>query len=401
MSRTVFRAAALLPAAALAAASLAAPLAAQSALASRGLGYPIEPLDARARGMGGVTTGLAEPGFSMINPAAAVGIPAPGFVVTFQPDEYDFTSGGVGTSGTTARFPLLQAAFPVRGRFVGSIGYGAYLDQNWQVQQTDSLDLAGGRAEVTDRFVSNGALARFRVGAGYRATDRLAVGVAADLVTGAVRDSSSRFLGETFVSATSGVTYRYSGIGLAAGARWNATDALTVAAAVSGGGEITAEAADDNEDDDLEVPAQEKSYPRPLEVDAGASARIAQTAVVALSARWVGWSGADDELSGSGGARDALSASLGVEYDGFNLFGRPVPLRLGGRYTQLPFRWEGVDSGNEFPEERALSAGAGLRLAGGLARLDAAAERGWRGGDAAGFEEPFWRFSFSLSVLGR
>ena len=47
MSRTVFHAAALFPAAALAAASLAAPLAAQSALASRGLGYPIEPLDAR------------------------------------------------------------------------------------------------------------------------------------------------------------------------------------------------------------------------------------------------------------------------------------------------------------------------------------------------------------------
>jgi hypothetical protein len=395
MSRTVRRAAPLLGAA-LAAALAAAPSDAQSVLSSRGLGYPIEPLDARARGLGGVTVGLPEPSFSMINPAAPVGLPAPGFVVTFQPDQYDATAGTVATSGTTSRFPLLQAAFPVGGRFTGSIGYGAFLDQHWQVEQADSIDVTGGRVPVTDRFVSTGAVARFRVGAGYRATDRLALGIAADVLTGAVRDSSIRVLGEDFIAATSGVTYRYSGIGVSAGARWTPSEALTLAAAVTGGGEITAKAADEDEDGERE----EKSYARPLEVDAGASARIAQNAIVAASARWTGWSAANDELTLSGGARDALSASLGVEYEGVRVLGRPLPLRLGARYTQLPFRW-GLEGETEFPEERALSAGAGLRLAGGQARLDAAAERGERGGGSAGFEEPFWRFSFSVSVLGR
>ncbi len=399
MSRTVRRAVPLLGAA-LAAALVAAPSHAQSVLASRGLGYPIEPLDARARGLGGVTVGLPEPSFSMINPAAPVGLPAPGFVVTFQPDQYDATAGTASASGTTSRFPLLQAAFPVGGRVTGSIGYGSFLDQHWQVEQADSLDLSGGRVGVTDRFVSTGAVARLRVGAGYRATDRLAVGIAADVLTGAVRDSSIRVLGDDFTASTSGVTYRYSGIGLSAGARWTPSEALTLAAAVTGGGEITAKETDESGDADDGV-REEKSYGRPIEADVGASARVAQNAVVAASARWTGWSAVGDELTAeSGGARDALSASLGVEYEGVRLLGRPLPLRLGARYSQLPFRW-GVEGDTEFPEERALSAGAGLRLAGGLARLDAAAERGQRGGGSAGFEEPFWRFSFSLSVLGR
>jgi hypothetical protein len=400
MSRTVRRAAPLLGAA-LAAALAAAPSHAQSVLASRGLGYPVEPLDARARGLGGVSVGLPEPSFSMINPAAPVGLPAPGFVVTFQPDQYDATVGTVSSSGTTSRFPLLQAAFPVGGRVTGSIGYGSFLDQHWQVEQADSLDLSGGRVGVTDRFVSTGAVARLRVGAGYRATDQLAVGIAADVLTGAVRDSSIRLLDEDFIASTSGVTYRYSGIGASAGVRWTPSGALTLAAAVTGGGEITAKETDETGDAADDDPREEKSYARPIEADVGASARIAQNAVVAASARWTGWSAVDDELTAeSGGARDALSASLGVEYEGVRLLGRPLPLRLGARYTQLPFRW-GMEGDTEFPEERALSAGAGLRLAGGLARLDAAAERGQRGGGSAGFEEPFWRFSFSLSVLGR
>jgi hypothetical protein len=33
--------------------------------------------------------------------------------------------------------------------------------------------------------------------------------------------------------------------------------------------------------------------------------------------------------------------------------------------------------------------------------LDAAVERGSRGGDAAGFEEPFWRGSLSVTLFAR
>ena len=67
--------------------------------------------------------------------------------------------------------------------------------------------------------------------------------------------------------------------------------------------------------------------------------------------------------------------------------------------ARLPFRWDGADSA--FPDERALTAGIGARLGRGAAMLDAAVERGTRGGDAAGFEEPFWRGSVSVTLFAR
>jgi hypothetical protein len=118
-----------------------------------------------------------------------------------------------------------------------------------------------------------------------------------------------------------------------------------------------------------------------------------------LSGRWAGWSAVNDELTAaSGGARDAAAVAGGGEYTGLSLFRKAMPVRLGARYGQLPFRWS---STAEFPTERAVTAGLGLGLGGGAASLDASAERGWRGGAAAGVDEPYWRFSFSVRVLGR
>jgi hypothetical protein len=338
----------------------AAPASAQSLLASRGLGYTLEALDARARGLGGVTVGLAGAQMSMVNPAAVVGLPAPGVSVTVQPDVYDATApGGVATSGTTVRFPMIQVAFPVTGRFTGSVGYGSFMDQHWQVEQADSIDLPTGSLPVRDRFVSDGGIARFRLGAGARVTDALAVGLAFDLVTGATADSTFRTVGDGgLFPAVRGSTFRYSGVGVSGGVRWSPGSALTLAAALAGGGRITAET-----EDSTGVEA-EKSYAQPLRLDAGASARISQNTVVALSGTWTGWSALEDDLDpAAGGAQDALSVSGGIEWEGLQMGRRAFPLRLGARFAQLPFRWGAETDGNDFPAERALSAGAGARLA--------------------------------------
>jgi hypothetical protein len=376
--------------AALLAGSLAAPAGAQSVLASRGLGYPIEPLDARSRGLGGVTTGLAEPAASLINPASAAGTPVYGFVVAMQPDRYDATAGSVTSRGTTVRFPLLMAVIPVGSRMVAQVGYGAYLDQHWRVEQSDSIDLSTGRVGVQDRFSSSGGVARFQAGAAYRLSERLSAGLALDVFTGAAHDSSERTIAG-FLPAQSEVVYSYSGLGVGLGARWQPTERSSVSAAVHGGGRIHAEA-------DSAGGSEAKDYSNPLSVDAGASARIGSATTLVLSGRWAGWSTVNDELAASGGARDAAAVAGGVEYTGFSLFRKSMPLRLGGRFAQLPFRWAGTA---EFPTERAVTAGLGLGLGAGAALLDASAERGWRGGASAGFDEPYWRFSFSLRVLGR
>jgi hypothetical protein len=387
MSRTFRRA--VFAALALAAAQAGA-ASAQSVLAPRGLGYPIEPLEARARGMGGVALGLPEPSFSLVNPAGAVGILATAISVTFQPDAFDATAANEATDGTTARFPSVQAAFPVRGGFVASLGYGSFLDQNYRVTRSDSMTLSSGRVAVEDRFRSQGGVARFRGGVGYQVNPRLAVGVALDAFTGAVRDTSLRFI-SGLTPAQSASTVTYTGLGGALGARWSPLAALTVAGAISGGGELTA-----NVDDVL---VEDRTYSLPLTLDAGASARVTRHTVLAASGRWAGWSAADDDILNRGGARDAVNASAGLEYDGLNILGQPFPLRLGARMAQLPFRYLGNDAG--FPDERAVSAGIGARLARGAALFDASIERGTRGGDGAGFDESFWRGSVSITVFAR
>lgn len=392
---TRLRSAAPLAAALLLALS-AAPAAAQSILSSRGLGYPLQPLDARAEGVGGVTTGLAGPHLSFVNPASAVGIPAPALLVTVQPDAYDAEAGDISTDGSTVRFPVVMAAFPLGSRFTGQVGYGSFLDQSWQVTAEDSLDLpAGGRVGVRDRFVSDGGVARFRLGAGARLLEGLSVGVAADLFTGAANDTSRRDIDGLF-SAVSATTFRYRGVGVSAGVQWAPSPALTVGAALSAGGSLHAEA-DTGDADPIE-----KDYSMPLRADLGASARVTQNTVVALSGTWTGWSATDEDLSDrAGGAQDAFRVAGGIEYEGFTLARRVFPLRIGGRFERLPFRWGDRGDDVAFPDERAITAGLGARLAGGAARLDVAAERGMRGGGDAVVDESFWRFSLTMSLLGR
>jgi len=365
---------------------------AQSLLSARGLGLPLEPVDARARGMGGLPLGLPEPGMSLVNPASAVGLPAAGLTVTFQADDVTSEAGDQADDFTTARFPVVQLAFPVGERLVGTLGYASVLDQNWAVTREDSIDISGSRVGVVDRFRSNGGVARLRAGAGYRLLPRLDVGAAVDVYSGAVRDSVYRFFasGSGIGSTQTATTYEWRGLGFSAGARWRG-DAFSVSAAVSGGSKLTAEAQDSG--------VVGKDYSLPLQVDAGASARIAQQALVAISARWAGWGALDDDLAaGSGGARDATQVAGGVEYEGLRFLGRPVPVRAGGRLSQLPFRW---DANAEFVDERAVTGGLGIVFGGGAATLDLSGERGRRGGDSAGFEESFWRVSLSLALLGR
>ena len=370
---------------------LAAPAAqAQSGLSARGLGYPLEGLDARSRGLGGLTTGLPDPHLSLVNPAAAVGIPAAGLSVTFMGDEIQSVSAGRDETFTTARFPAIQLAFPVGERFVGTLGYAAVLDQNWSASRVDSLNLAGQRRQVQDFFLSEGGAAKLRLGAGYRLLPRVDVGVGLDIYTGAARDSLLRVIEGLPNQAPQGTDYTWEGLGFSAGARWRG-DAFSVSAAVTGGATLTAQAQDSG--------VVGKDYSLPLQADIGASARIAQQALVAVSARWAGWSAVEEDLAtGSGGARDVTQIAGGVEWEGIRFIGRPVPLRLGGRLSQLPFRW---DESAEFVDERAVTGGIGVVFGGGAATLDLSAERGWRGGDSAGFDESFWRVSLSMALLGR
>jgi hypothetical protein len=397
---------ALPPLAALAAvaAGSAAPAHAQSLFASRGLGYPSQPLEGRARALGGVALGLPGYNLSLVNPAGAAGVPAPALLVAFQPDFFTSRLGEQENRSSTARFPLIHAAFPFAERWSASVGYGALLDQNWGARQADSVRLSGRSLGVTDSLASQGGVGRFRAGAAYRAGERLSVGAALDLYTGSTRYSLSRFFEADPTGQTSSVPavqsreWTYSGVGGALGVHWIPVPALHLAAAVSAGGSLDAEPQGDST-----VAGTGRSYSIPVMLHAGASGRVAPGAMVALSGEWSGWSALDPELVASGGARDAWSLSGGVEWDTPDReeAGPAFPLRVGARYAALPFRWGSTAGGNEFPTERALTAGGGARLAGGAALADLAVERGWRGGGGAVLDESYWRLTLSLTLLGR
>jgi hypothetical protein len=363
---------------------------AQSLLSTSGLGTPLEPVDARARSLGGLSVGLPDAQMSMVNPAAAMGLPAAGLSVTFQSDQVSAEAGDQAEDFSTARFPVVQVAFPIGTRFVTSLGYAGVLDQNWAVQHEDSILIAGEQVDVLDRFRSSGGVARLRGGVGYRLLPRLDVGAAVDVYTGALRDTVYRvFTGGGIQPSITGTTYEWRGLGFSAGARWRGS-AFSLSAAVAAGGSLTAEAQDSG--------VVSKDYSLPVQVDVGGSARIAQQALVAVSARWQGWSAADEDVSASGGARDATQLTAGIEYEALRFLGRPVPLRIGARYAELPFRYEGA---TDFVNERAGTAGIGVVFGGGAAALDLSGERGMRGGDAALLDESFWRVSLSLTLLGR
>lgn len=373
------------------------PAAAQSFLSTRGLGFAEAALDARARALGGVGLGLPGAGLSLVNPASIAGLPAPALGVTLQTDHADATLAGGSGSGSTTRFPMLQAALPLGSRWALSLGYGAFLDQNWRGEVIDSIAIGTDqRIAVRDQRVSDGGVASFQLGTAYSVSEALSVGVAALVHTGTAQTASTRSFAEAALDpSVFSDRWGYSGLGLSAGVRWTASEALSLAAAVTGSGSLSVERLDDGSD--RGGAGLERSYDLPLRVSAGAAGRVSSGTLVALSGDWAGWSAASEGLT-EGAARDTWSAGAGVEWEGLSLAGRMVPLRLGARTRTLPFAVSGGDSA-EWPDERAVTGGAGIVLGGGAARVDLSGELGSRAGGA--FSEDYWRLGFTFTVFGR
>jgi hypothetical protein len=379
--------------AALASGALAARQAeAQSLFAARGLGLVVEPIDARSQGLGGVALGLPGSDILWSSPAEAVGLGAPGLVVAYQFDSFSADFGAGSTEGTTARFPLVLGAFPAGERWVFTAGYGGFLDQNWAAERVDTLVVGADTFGVVDRFRSTGGAGRLRLGAGYRVMETLAAGVGIDLFTGSVELTAARTFPGELEPRLPTAAWNYRGVGLHGGAAWRPTEAFSLSVAGSTGGTLEARS--------QVAGTPDASYGLPSTANVGASGQIGPDLLVALSADWAGWSGLDAPLAATGGARDSWSVQGGVEWDALEIRDRPLPLRLGARQGALPFRWR-ADPGGDWANERALTAGVGLLLAGGANRFDAALERGTRGGAGGGLEESFWRFALSVRVLGR
>jgi len=375
----------------------ATPMAAQSVLATWGLGVTVDPLDGRGRGLGSVGPGLFGTGVIPGDPGASLDLSVPTIVVSMQNSwlQMDQEAGSATVSGS--RFPSMGLAYPVGDQGVLTVTYGGLLDQRWTIVREELVDLGAGGVgtSVTDRFVSDGGVAAARVGFARRVTPSLGVAVSVGSFTGNVARSFTRafnFLDAGVVPAAfrSDGRWGYSGVTATAGLVFDVSEIVRAGGTITWSGSLNANPAIGSEGD-------ARAYDMPLEFRGGISGTLGAGISAVLSASYADWSGAWVSLGGEAAAGPALSLGAGLEWTSLSVFGRPFPIRFGWRRAELPFRLDAED-----PVESTLAGGFGLQLAGAgnipLAQIDLGLEQGTR--SAGSVSEDFWRSTVSLRLAG-
>jgi hypothetical protein len=386
-----------------AALAVAAPARGQSLFATRGLGLPMGPVDARARALGGFGVGLLGLSTSLVNPAEVAGSPRRGVSAVLQPQSGSASLGDEQDNITGTRFPMVRLIVPIGTRAVLSAGYGGVLEQSWAIVAEGFERVGADSVDTRDVIESIGGISQVTVGLAYTVTPSFAVGLAGGLYTG----NLDRRVTRTFADTTIGLgefntrlRWDYSGPVAVAGLRWDPVPVARVGASFSWTGRLEVNGQTD-------VAADDESR-LPYRFNAGASGWLSPELLVALGTEYA-WRGSTAVFANPqavAARRDTWRWGGGLEWEGLTRGRRVYPVRLGGSYAQLPY----FDVGEEPPREWSGSLGIGLRLAsdeaGPLAVLDATMERGNRSGLASttnpdGLKENFWRFTFGLSLFGR
>ncbi|HSJ15251.1 MAG TPA: hypothetical protein VK939_12595 [Longimicrobiales bacterium] len=369
---------------------------AQSLFAARGLGIPVEPIDSRARLLGGVGVGLLGVNPSLVNPAELAAVRR-GVTAVLQPASHTLRVDGAEEDVGSTRFPLLSLLYPISERLLLGVGYGGYLEQSWAVRTSGTLPIGDG-LDYEDVVRSRGGLSQVRLTAAYSISPGLSIGAAAGLLTGNLDRSLARTFADTATTLPAFSTrlrWKYSGALGAFGAQWQPMPALRIAASLALTTDIDADSA--------AGAARPRSYGSAMIAAAGASGQITPDLLLALGATRQRFPGID---SGAELSRETWAFGGGLEYSGLRSGRRSFPLRVGGRVQELPYHAVGETPARE------ISGGLGLgfRLAadasGPLAVLDTGLERARRTGlsgetIAGGIEESVWRWTFSLSLFGR
>lgn len=381
----------------------AAPVAAQSLFSASGLGVPLDATDARARVLGGLGIGLLGLDASLVNPASPAGTLRKGASAVMVSAPRTITLGNQRGYATGTRFPLIRAVVPFATRWVATVAYGGYLDQSWAITADRMEAIGTDTVPVQDNTQSTGGVAQYRVGLAYSLGSRIALGIAAGGYSGQQQIILHRRFTDTTTlteveSFQSRLARSYYAPLISAGVRWDPVTFARLGASVTVPGKLSVRA----EQGLLE----NNTVPLPVQVAGGASAYLSPGLLLAASARWSGWSSANDALTtastpaGLAAARDTWEVGGGLEYGSTGRQGRALPVRLGFRYAQLPFSFNG-----QLPSEWSVGGGLGLRTGPSTdpqALVDLGVERGALGSTAnGGLQETFWRISLSVSLFSR
>ncbi|RMH18013.1 MAG: hypothetical protein D6701_06845 [Gemmatimonadetes bacterium] len=373
------------------------PAAAQSLLASSGLGLPLEGLDARARGMASLGTGLLLPSIFPGEPTGSLDLVlAPTVQFTLQPTWGTYRTAEASGDLQGNRVPALGVSFPVGLRTALTLSVAGVLDQRWRVTREGVESVGGTLVRTTDQFNSDGGVSAVRLGYARRLSPRFGIATSFGLYLGSVRRSFQRTFDTTGVADPiapfqSGGQWRYSGPTLSAGAVWDPLDELRVAGSLTWSGTLDADPTDATE-------GPGSSFDMPFEVRLGASALLATGLSLQASFHTADWSGTGDDFEQPIDTGWTYAFGVGVEYQLGNVWGGAFPVRFGWRRRDLPFGFEGGDA-----SERLLAAGFTLTMVQAasfpVAAFDLAFETGSR--SAPGVSESVRRLTLSLRVAGR
>lgn len=379
---------------------------AQTLFATRGLGAPIAPTDARAAALGGVGTGLLGLNMSLENPADAAGLLRRGGTATLSPSWNSVDLGNSSDHIGGSRFPLIRVFYPVNPKLVASLAYGAYLDQTWGVRFNGSEVLGTDTVTTSDVLRSTGGISQLRFGFSYAVSEKLAVGAGGGLLTGSLDRSVQRtFADSVFDPFESRLRWSYRAPQAALGFRFDPAAGTRVAGSVIFAGKLKAIAEDSA--------AQDRTYGSSMKMNVGASSLLTRSLMATVGASREKYpeitSAAVNTPTGvTAGAstRDTWQYGGGLEYGGLRTGTRVFPFRVGARYQQLPYA--GV--AETAPKEFSVSVGTGYNLTTdtGMPQalfdlsLERASRKGFEGPVAAdGLKENFWRMNFTLSLFGR
>ena len=375
-------------------------LAGQSVLGASGLGARLEPLDAIERGLGGmgVTTRTATvlPG----NPVASLDLLAPTVTFTAQPHWGNFAVGSESGDFFATRFPVLGFAYPLGTDAVVTLTAGSQFDQNWSAESRDSIDIGGGSVGLTDTFLSDGAVTAIQAGWARRWSGTFALGATLGVYRGGLTRTFRREFDQQTVDSVAvenpidefGVTGRWNHSGPLASLNlaWDPGSAIQVGATVAWGGTLKV--------NPLPGTSVSREVSVPLEFKVSTTALLNPTLALNLGATYSNWSGLGGFDGDDPGAGRVMSYGAGVEWEGLNFWAGGLPLRLGFRQSDLPFRLLGRKV-----KERTISFGFSLVMAQALdfplGSLDVAFETGNR--NSGDYTESLRRLTVTLRVGGQ
>jgi len=375
-------------------------LAGQSVLGASGLGARLEPLDAIERGLGGmgVTTRTATvlPG----NPVASLDLLAPTVTFTAQPHWGDFEVGSESGDFFATRFPVLGFAYPLGTDAVVTLTAGSQFDQNWSVESRGSIDIGGGSVGLTDTFLSDGAVTAIQAGWARRWSGTFALGATLGVYRGGLTRTFLRAFDQQTTDSVAvenpidefGVTGRWNHSGLLGTLNlgWDPISAIQLGATVAWGGTLKV--------NPLPGTSVSREVSVPLEFKVSTIALLNPTLALNLGATYSDWSDVGGFDGDDAAAGRVMSYGAGVEWDGLNFWAGGLPLRLGYRQSDLPFRFLGKKV-----KERTISFGFSLVMAQALGfplgSLDVAFETGNR--NSGDYTESLRRLTMSLRVGGQ